>query len=239
MGDTAPLRASIEDQVLVVRLDDGKANALSYERLDQLHGALDRAEAEAAGVCFIGRPGVFTGGFDLRVMQESPQAAAGLAGAGGELLMRLYAHPQPTVAAVTGHAIAAGALLALACDTRFGPSDVDVKIGLNETLIGLPLPEYAYALARERLTPREFTRATVQARIYDAAGALAAGYLDELVPSSELERAAIADARRLGELPALAYSSTKRRVRQELADGVLARMKVDMGAFAERVSEVP
>ncbi len=237
--DTAPFIETLDDRVLVIKLDDGKANALSYERITQLHGSLDRAESEAASICFIGRPGVFSGGFDLTVMQESPQAAAGLAGAGGELLIRLYAHPQPTVAAVTGHAIAAGALFALACDTRFGAADVATKIGLNETLIGLPLPEYAYALAGERLSPREFTRATVQAKIYDAAGALAAGYLDELVPSSELERTAIAEARRLGELPALAYSSTKRRVRQELVDGVVARLKEDMGAFAERVTDLP
>lgn len=232
-SESTPLDASLEGRVLVVRLDDGKANALSHERIDQLHAVLDTAETEAGGVCFVGRPGMFSAGFDLRVMQSGPQAGTKLVRAGGELLMRLYVHPQPTVVAVTGHALAAGALFVLSCDTRLGPVDAPAKIGLNETAIGLSLPEFASALATARLTPREFTRASIQATIYDPAGALAAGYLDELVPVAELEVVAIAEARRLAELPAVAYGTTKRRVRRALAEGVLERLDEDLQSFVQ------
>jgi enoyl-CoA hydratase len=231
MAEPGPFQATLEDDVLVVRLDDGKANALSHDRIDLLHTVLDRAAVEATSICFIGRPGVFSGGFDLKVMQSGPDAATGLVGAGGELLMRLYVHPQPTVAAVTGHALAAGVLMVLACDTRIGASDVDAKIGLNETAIGMSLPEFASVLAAERLTPREYTRATIQARIYDPASAVTAGYLDEVVPAAELEAVAIGEARRLGQLSAAAYGATKRRQREDVATGVLERLSDDLASF--------
>src|SRR3546814_15950736 len=75
-----------------------------------------------------------------------------LVGAGGRILMRIFGHPQPVVVAVTGHALAAGALLTLACDTRIG-ADGPSKIGLNETAIGMGLPQYATELAAARLSP--------------------------------------------------------------------------------------
>ena len=233
MTGQEPLRATVEGNTLVVRIDDGKANALSHERIDQLHSILDRAETEAAAVCFVGRSGMFSAGFDLRVMQEGPAAATKLVRAGGELLMRLYVHPQPTVAAVTGHALAAGALFVLACDTRWGPSDVPAKIGLNETAIGMSMPEFGAALAEARLAPSALTRAVLQAEIFDPVGALAAGYLDRLLPAAELEASAIAEAQRLGELPASAYRATKRRTRRALAEGVLERLDDDLQSFVQ------
>ena len=65
--------------------------------------------------------------------------------------MRIYGHPQPVVLGVTGHALAAGALLALSCDVRIG-GDGPAKIGLNETAIGMGLPHYAVELAQARLS---------------------------------------------------------------------------------------
>jgi enoyl-CoA hydratase len=144
--------------------------------------------------------------------------------------MRVYGHPQPVVVAVTGHALAAGALLVLSCDTRVG-ADGPAKIGLNETAIGMTLPVYAFELAQARLTSAHVTRAAVQAEIYDPAGAVAAGYLDRVVPAAECETVAIAEARRLGELPGPAYAGTKRLLRQPLVDRVLASIDADMAGL--------
>ena len=114
-------------------------------------------------------------------MTQGAEATRGLVGAGGELMMRVYTHPQPVVAAVTGHALAAGALLCLACDTRIGSADLPAKIGLNETAIGMGLPWYGIRLGEARLSMRYRQRSILQAEIFDMAGALDAGYLDELV----------------------------------------------------------
>jgi enoyl-CoA hydratase len=218
---------SIEDGVCVIRLDDGKANVVSYDLIDGIGAALDRSLAEATAVCFIGREGRFSAGFDLSVMTQGADAARGLVGAGGRLFMRIFTHPQPTVAAVTGHALAAGALLALSCDTRIG-ADVPAKIGLNETAIGMGLPWYGIELGGARLSKRHLTRAVVQAEIYDPKGAIDAGYLDRVVAAADLEGEAIDEARRLGQLPGSAYGFTKRRQRQEIADRVLAGLDADM-----------
>ena len=225
---TDPVQTTIEDGVAVVHLDDGKANAVSHTLIDQLHAALDTASSEATSVAFVGRDGRFSAGFDLSVMTQGADATRGLVKAGGELLMRVYTHPQPTVAAVTGHALAAGALLCLACDTRIGSAGLPAKIGLNETAIGMGLPWYGVRLGEARLSMRYRTRSVLQAEVFDMEGALDAGYLDALVGPDEVVDAAVAEARRLGQLPGGAYAFTKRRLRSALADDVLAGLDADM-----------
>ncbi len=229
-----PVQVSIDDGVAVVRLDDGKANAVSPTLLRGLHDALDRASADASAVAFVGREGKFSAGYDLAYMQQGPDQTHELVKAGGELLVRLYTHPQPTVAAVTGHALAAGALLCLACDTRIGAADVSAKLGLNETAIGMGLPWYGVRLGEARLSMRHRQRAVLQAEIYDMAGAVDAGFLDETVPLADLETTAVATARRLGQLPASAYAFTKRRLRQATADELLAGLDADMAEVVPR-----
>ena len=215
---------TVEDGVAVVRLDDGKANALSMSVIAGLHEALDTASKEATAVCLAGNAKALCAGFDLSVMRGGVEGMVDLVRSGGEMLMRLYGHPQPTVAAVTGHALAAGALLVLACDTRVS-GDAPAKIGLNEVAIGMTLPDFAVELARDRLSKRYLTRATIEAEIFDPEGALAAGYVDMIVAADQCERTAIDIARRLGQLDAAAYGGTKRALRQATIDKVMPTLQ--------------
>ena len=226
-----PVTTTVEDGVAVVRFDDGKANVLSYAALNALSAALDRAEADADALCLVGREGKLSAGFDLAVMTAGPDAARGLVAQGCDLLLRVYEHPQPAVVAVTGHALAAGALLVLACDVRIG-ADVPAKIGLNETSIGMPLPLFAVALAEDRLTRTHLSRATVGAEIYDPAGAVAAGYLDRVVPVDAVEGEAIAEARRLAAYSTTAYRQTKQVLRGPTIARVRAGNEADLARFA-------
>ena len=167
-------------------------------------------------MCFVGNDKAFSAGFDLSVMNSGDIGdVMKLVGRGGELIFRVFLHPQPTVCAVTGHALAAGVLLALACDTRIA-QDKPSKIGLNETAIGMTLPVWAVELAMARLSKRATTKALIQAEVFDPAGALAAGYVDAVSASAVDD--AIAEARRLGALPGPAYAGTKALLRQEVAD---------------------
>jgi enoyl-CoA hydratase len=230
MSDTSspdPVRCTVEDGVAVVRLDDGKVNVVSHRVIELVHAALDEAIDAASSVAIIGREGKLSAGFDLAEMTAGIERTQALVGAGGRMLMRIYGHPQPVVLGVTGHALAAGALLTLACDTRIG-GDGPAKIGLNETAIGMGLPHYAVELAQARITPAHLLRAAVQAEIYDAAGAVEAGYLDRVVPAAEVEAATIAEARRLGALPGGAYRHTKLALHQALIDRVLPNIDADM-----------
>jgi enoyl-CoA hydratase len=231
MADASgPVTTTIEDGVAVLRFDDGKANVLSFAAVDSFGAALDRAEAEAQSVCIVGREGKLCAGFDLSVMSGGPDAARELVARGGELLMRIYRHPQPVAVAVTGHALAAGALLVLACDVRVG-ADVPAKIGLNETSIGMPLPLFAVALAEDRLATTALVPATLGARIYDPHGAVAVGYLDEVVPAGEVADRAVAEARRLGAYSSGAYAQTKEVLRAGTLQRVLDGAEADLARF--------
>jgi enoyl-CoA hydratase len=226
----APVTTTIEDGVAVVRFDDGKVNALTHPAIEAIEAALDQAEQEARAVCLVGRDGVFSAGFDLTVMRAGVEAALALVTAGGRMLLKLYLHPQPVVAAVTGHALAAGALLSASCDARIG-ADGPAKIGLNESAIGMSLPVFAVELARDRLNPAVLVRATQGAEIFDPAGAVDAGWLDRVVPAERCVEEAVAQARQWGEYSFEAYSRTKKLVRQPVVDRVRAGEAAALAEF--------
>ena len=213
--------------VSVVRMDDGKANALSDQLLDELGAALDAIEQRGDAVVLAGRPGRFSAGFDLKVMMSSVDAAKRLVASGAKLLMRLYTFPRPVVIACTGHALAAGALLVLAGDSRFCAAGA-FKIGLNEVAIGMPLPILAQELARDRLVASELVRATLFANVYDPQGALAAGYVDAGGPEPELRAGAEREAARLGALAPHAYAATKERLRERTVARIRDTLERDM-----------
>lgn len=218
---------TIEDGVAIIRMDDGKANALSHAMLTELSSALQNARENAKAVVLTGREGRFCAGFDLKVMMSGPQAAIALTKTGCDVMLDLVQHPQPVVAACSGHAMAGGALLLLCADTRFGAAG-EFKIGLNEVAIGMPLPVFASELARERLRRDAFTQACLQARVHSPEEAADVGFLDVVVPAEELLGAAVAHAKNLAKLPAVAYASTKRSLRGPLVSHVRATYEDDL-----------
>lgn len=229
MSDAA-LSYELDGAVALIRLDDGKANALSPERVAVLGDLVTRAEKEAAALVIAGRDRMFCAGFDLATMREGGEATRALVTAGAELLARLYVSPIPTVAACTGHGLAAGALMLLACDVRVGARG-DFKLGLNEVAIGMPLPIFAVTFARERLSKRHLTRATILAEIYDPEGAVDAGYLDQLTDPASVVDQAMAEARRLAEMPTEAIGATKRTAREAAARHILDTLADDMAGL--------
>jgi len=208
----------VRDGVAVASIDNGKANALSPAVLAELDACLTRAEeagpSEVGALVVTGRPGIFSGGFDLSVMRGSPSAAIELVTQGGTLFTRLFASPVPVIGAASGHAIAGGALLLLGCDYRVGASGA-FRIGLIETEIGMVLPRWAIELSRERLSPRQFQQATVGAKVYEPGGAVEAGFLDAVVEPDALLDAAVAEAQRWGSFPRAAYAGQVRANRGE------------------------
>lgn len=228
---SASVSYELAGHVAVVRMDDGKVNVLSHEAIDALNAAFDRAEQEARAVVVIGRPGKFTAGFDLKVMESGPEAARGLFRAGMDMFLRLYDFPIPVVAACTGHALAAGAIWLMSCDVRIG-ADVPAKIGLNETAIGMVMPASVVTLARDRLSPRHVHAAVQLARLYSPASATDAGYLDWVVPVDGLEEAALAEAAGLAESLSLkAFAATRRIIRGPVADAVRQMLEGDTRSF--------
>jgi enoyl-CoA hydratase len=220
-----PVTYEPRDNVAVVRMDDGKANALTYEMMDGLDEAFTRAEKEAAAVVLTGRAGKFCAGFDLKLMMAGPDQARALVTRGGDLFLRMYALGLPLVIACTGHALAGGALVVLTGDYRVaarGP----FRIGLNEVQIGMPMPVLAMELARDRLEPRHLAAATLFATIADPESAVTAGWVDELA-DDPLEPA-ITKAKALAQLPRDAYAKTKTALREKTIEYIRSMSEKDM-----------
>ncbi|HWJ60531.1 MAG TPA: crotonase/enoyl-CoA hydratase family protein [Acidimicrobiales bacterium] len=218
----------LDEGIAVVTLDDGKANAFSTATLVALESLLDQAVADQAqALVIVGRPGRFSAGFALDEMTGNVTDMRALVVRGARFWLRLYGLGIPTVAACTGHALAGGALTLLSCDLRIA-ADVPAKIGLSEVAIGLTLPKFAFALAEDRLQRPALPAATIGAQVYDPAGALAVGYVDQVVDADDLLATALAEAQRLGQLDTAAYAGTKANARADLIERELARVVEDM-----------
>ncbi len=212
----------IRNDIALITMDDGKANAINFDMLAALNEALDKAESSAKAIVLAGRENRFSGGFDLKAFATlGGEGVYRLLDGGAELLLRLYGGPLPVVAACTGHAIAMGTFILHACDTRVGASG-DFKLGANETITGMNLPIFATELARARLNPAHMTRAMVQAFIYDPAEAVEAGYLDMMVAPEKVVATATAIAEQLAALPGSAYAYNKIAMRKGTLDTIRA-----------------
>jgi len=201
--------------VLVLRIDDGKRNALDHALLDDLTAALADA-GDAKAIALIGRPGCFCAGFDLATIRT--QGAAELFGKGGQLALSLFTSEVPIVFGVTGHALAMGAVLLCVADLRIGADIDDAKIGLNEVRIGLPLPAFAVEVARHRLDPRRLERSLQLAEVVAPSAAVGFGWLDEVCAADLVaDRAIEAAAELAANLEPAAFIATRRALRGELA----------------------
>jgi len=215
--------------VAVISFDDGKANALSPDVLSGLSEAFDKAEADAAtAVLLQGRPGKFSAGFDLSIMTSGVEPMRALVTRGAELLLRVFTYPVPVVAACTGHALAAGALLLLVSDVRIG-AEGEFKIGLNEVAIGMGLPIFAVEFARYRMPPSAFDSALL-GEVFAPADAVDAGYLDRT--SANVIDDALATAQRLSALRTGAVSHSKRHARAALAQQISDGLSADMSSLS-------
>ena len=226
---SAALTIERRDQVTVLHMDDGKANALSFELVAAIAEAVREAEADdgVRAVVLHGRPGRFSGGYDLGVMLgDDLGRIIELVADGGELVRRLYGASVPVVAACTGHAVAGGALTLLGCDVRIG-ADIDAKVGLNEVAIKMVLPGWAFTICRERLSPRHIQRAVANARLTTPREAIDVGFIDEVVAADAvLERAVEVAADMAATLDPSAYARTVAALRGD----VLARMGEQLAA---------
>jgi enoyl-CoA hydratase len=227
------LRIERRDQVMVLHLDDGKANALSAELIAAIAAAVEEAEADDAvgAVVVHGREGRFCGGFDLGVMMAGDLGAiSSLVCDGGDLVRTLYGAKVPVVAACTGHALAAGALVLLGCDVRIG-ADVPAKVGLNEVAIKMVLPDWAFTIAVERLSRRHLQRAVANARLTTPREAVEVGFIDEVVPADQVLDTAVARAAELAAtLDPRAYSGTVRALRGSVLDTMSSQIAADRAA---------
>lgn len=209
----------LSGEIARIGIDDGKRNVMNERVLAALHQAFNQAEQQAKAVVLSGRSGIFSAGFDLQVfVRGNPEEIFGMMRLGAELALRIFSFPLPVVVACTGHAFPMGAFLMMASDYCMGV-DGAYRIGLNEVAIGIALPGFAVELSRTTLATNYADR-LFTGELLDPREALTAGYLDCLVPDSEILAAADTKAREFAALAPAAYRLTKSRVRALAAERI-------------------
>jgi enoyl-CoA hydratase len=205
------------DAVAVVRLDHGKVNVLDLEMLVAIAETMKRL-ADGPAVVLTGTGTVFSAGVDLRrIVDGGPQYVRRFLPALHDALLAVFEHPRPVVAAVNGHALAGGCVLAAACDVRLMSGGT---IGLTELPVGVPFPTGILEVMRSAIGPAVSTLALTGRRMTPDE-AVRIGLVDAVVDPDELLGEALRRAGALARLPSAAYALTKRQLRQP------ARMQID------------
>lgn len=215
-----------EEQYAIVTIQNGKANAISYEVIEGLHAALDCAEQDNKTVILTGQSGIFSAGFDLKIMTKSSKDAVDLTTKGSQLSLRMLSFPKPIIIACSGHAVAKGAFMLLYADYRIGVKGA-FKIGLNEVMIGMTMHNVGIEIAKARLATRYLERSVSNSEIYSPEEAMNAGFLDIIVSEDELLSTAIKTAALFEKLNPKAHTETKLKLRKAYLDKIRKAIELD------------
>jgi enoyl-CoA hydratase len=204
---------SQHEGVLTLRLAHGKANAIDVELLDGLLRELDGTADDVRAVILTGTGSIFSAGVDLfRLTREGADYVRQFLPLLSRALRALFTFPKPVVAAVNGHAIAGGCVIALACDFRLMAGGVG-KFGVPELLVGVPFPAAALEVVRSAVPPDKLQSLIYTGRTLSAAEALGAGLVDEVVAPGSLLTRAQELAVQLARVPPPTYRLTKESLR--------------------------
>lgn len=200
-----------------LRIEHGKANAIDIDLFDALVESLDAVEpSDADAVILTGTGSSFSAGVELwKVADGGAEYLEDFLPALSRGLRRLFTFSKPVVAAINGHAIAGGCILALACDRRVATDDEEVKIGVSELKVGVPFPVAAMEVMRYALPSHVCQDLILTGRLVSPREAASLGLVDELTPLDQLEGTALAAAARLGAVPHDAFTLTKRQLRHD------------------------
>jgi len=203
-------------EAMLLRMRAGKANAMGPPWLERMETLLDEAvAARASALVITGYEGFFSAGLDLPALDALDDRAMGSFMSGfSRTMQRIFELPLPVVAAVNGHAIAGGCVLALQADVRIGAAS-DFRMGLNEVQLGIGLPAVALEALRAQLPPASLLPIALE------------------VPADRLEQRAVARAMELGALPGSAFASVKQGLRGPVAQRVRELAGQDASRWAE------
>jgi enoyl-CoA hydratase len=219
------------DGVTIVRFDNAPVNALDLDLLEVIIGSM---HSVAGPVVITGAGRAFSAGVDLRALADGGTDYAGrFVAALSEAFLAIYDHPAPVVAAINGHAIAGGCVLAMCADVRLMSGGT---IGLTELAVGVPFPVAALEICRDAMGISA-ARAALQAKTIDADTALARGWIDAVVPKDELLTQALATARELGEYSPAAYAATKKQLHTPARAAIDAGTSTDENVRESWISE--
>lgn len=207
------VRAEHRDEIAVLTLDRPKANAFSPELVAELSAAL-AGEARARGVVLTSAlPGIFSAGWDLkRILDHDRPAMEEFVGAYCDLVRQVFVFGPPLVAALPGHAIAGGLIVAMGADERIA-AEGKGKFGLSEVILGVSVPQCLMEPFRHVVGARQMERLAATGENLTVEEARTIGLVDRIVPPGELLDRAVERVRVLAGLSGPAYAAIKQRSR--------------------------
>ena len=217
----ALIAASDQDGVRVLVVDRPPRNAVDLTLITALGAAIEAAAADDAvrALVLTGTASAFSAGVDVKAVPAYDRAARAdmIRGIDGSILT-LYGLPKPTVAAVNGHALGGGLVIALACDVRIAAAG-SYSLGLLEVTAGIPFPAGPLIVVQSELDPQTASTLALTGRTVGPTDALAGRFIDTVVPAETLLATAVERARALAGLRG--YTAVK----QQLRAAALARLK--------------
>ena len=218
------IEVSHQDSIAILRMANGKANAMSLEFCELLSVRFEELAASSAhAIVITGTRKIFSAGVDLvRLLDGGPAYIRKFLPALCSMFLSVFSCPKPVVAAINGHAIAGGCVLACAADRRLMAQDGG-RIGVTELLVGVPFPSIAMEIMRCATAPRYFSDVILNAATYPPAEAMGRGLIDDTVDAGILLDRALERAHALAALPPAAFAITKHQIRQ----AALERAKLD------------
>jgi enoyl-CoA hydratase len=225
------IRTKMNDGVATLQMMHGKASALDLEFCQELVQTLAVLAGSARAVILTGTGNIFSAGVDLlRLQADGPHYIDRFVPMISALVHSLFEFPKPLIAAVNGHAVAGGCVMACAADYRIMARG-NGRIGVPELRVGVPFPTAAFEMVRFVVPPPKLQTVVYGGATYLPEEALAIGLADELADPQGLIERALAVARQFAELPPAAFALTK----QQLHAPVLERIAA--GAAADREVE--
>jgi enoyl-CoA hydratase len=198
-----------KDDISIITLDDGKANVFSPKMIQDVNECLDNVPTESGAIIITGREGMFSAGFDLKIISAGDiQATMDMSLSGFKLLSRIFSFPRPILAACSGHGIALGTFLLCCCDYRVGVKG-DFMIGANEMRTNMVIPIPILELISHRVSASHKYRAILGAEMYSIESGLEAGLIDEVVDPENLMETAMLKAKDLATMGHPSYTLTK------------------------------
>jgi enoyl-CoA hydratase len=221
--------------VCVLRLRHGKANALDLECCQALIAQLDELRnAPTGAIVFTGTDRIFSAGVDLlRVLEGGAEYLSHFLPVLSRLFETLFSFPKPVVAAINGHAIAGGCVLACAADYRIMIQQGG-RIGIPELLVGVPFPSSGLEIMRFAVAPQFFQSMIYRGSTFTAEEALTRGLVDTTVEAEHLLDRAVAEGEAFSALATATFNLTK----QQLREGALTRMREEGTRFDSNVQEL-
>lgn len=226
----AKIQYSAENGTALISMDDGKANAMDFVFFSELGQALDLVENDGARTLIItGRQGYFSGGLDVRLLTSLPPLEVNrLADTFARTMLRLFTFPIPTIAVLSGHAVAGGAMLSFVCDLRFAVEGA-YRIQMNEAVIGIPLPTWMLMIGSAVIPAQWLSETFLHGRAYVPEEAVERGLIHGLIRNGDDP---IANAKTRTEylkgVNLQAYKTSKTRLRHADVQQVLELLKDEL-----------